>query len=282
MQCEKGDLSGNLARHVTLMKEARRAGCELAVLPEFSLTGSVDPRTHPEQTVTLEHPAVEELVDATVAVGVGVVFGLAERRDDSFSITQAYAQSGELFGVQRKRHLGEGEEAYTASPETSVFELGSVRFGSVICAESGVDFTWDATAAAGAQLALMTSAPGLHGRRATETDWRDGFDWWESCGLADARRHAARLGIWVAMATQAGSTVDEDFPGIAALVDPNGDVVDRLPDWRPGHLVVDVPLTVDVEPVRRAVRVLLVDEVGRTLRRVRDGHLPEPTDDLGL
>jgi len=44
------------------------------------------------------------------------------------------------------------------------------------------------------------------------------------------------------MATQAGSTVDEDFPGIAALIDPSGEVVDRLPDWRAGTLVVDVPL----------------------------------------
>lgn len=49
------------------------------------------------------------------------------------------------------------------------------------------------------------------------------------------------------MATQAGPTVDEDFPGIAALICPNGDVVERLPDWRPGHLIVDVPVAVDVD-----------------------------------
>ena len=44
------------------------------------------------------------------------------------------------------------------------------------------------------------------------------------------------------MATQAGSAVDEDFPGIAALITPNGDVVERLPDWRPGTLVVEIPV----------------------------------------
>lgn len=265
VQCEKGDLSGNLARHVSLMEEAHRSGCELAIFPEFSLTGSVDPKAHPDHAVSLEHPAVKELVDATAAVGVGAVFGLAEHRDGAFFITQAYALNGELFGVQRKRHLGEGEEAYTAASETAVYELGSARFGSVICAESGVDFTWDATVAAGAQLIFMTSAPGLYGRRMSEGEWRSGFDWWESCGLSDARRHASRHGVWVAMATQAGSTVDEDFPGIAALIGPNGDVVQRLPDWRPGHLIVDVPITVDVDPVRWSIRVLVIDEAGRTL-----------------
>jgi predicted amidohydrolase len=60
--------------------------------------------------------------------------------------------------------------------------------------------------------------------------------------VADAQHHAQRLGVWVAMATQAGSTVDEDFPGIAALIDPRGQIVERLPDWRPGTLVVDVPI----------------------------------------
>ena len=115
VQCEKGDLSGNLARHVELMREAHRSGCEVAVFPEFSLTGSVDPVAQPNQALAIDHPTVRALVDATAVVGVGVVFGFAERRDDAFFITQAYAVSGELSAVQRKRHLGEGEEAYTVS-----------------------------------------------------------------------------------------------------------------------------------------------------------------------
>jgi predicted amidohydrolase len=60
--------------------------------------------------------------------------------------------------------------------------------------------------------------------------------------LADVRDHAAPRGVWVAVATQAGATHDEDFPGLAALVDPSGTVCARLPDWREGTLFVDVPL----------------------------------------
>jgi predicted amidohydrolase len=43
-------------------------------------------------------------------------------------------------------------------------------------------------------------------------------------------------------AGQSGSTVDEDFPGLAALVDPSGRVVVRLPDWREATLTVEIPL----------------------------------------
>jgi predicted amidohydrolase len=41
---------------------------------------------------------------------------------------------------------------------------------------------------------------------------------------------------------QAGATADEDFPGLAALVGPDGGVAAHLPDWRPGVLTVDIPL----------------------------------------
>jgi len=75
-----------------------------------------------------------------------------------------------------------------------------------------------------------------------EASWRQGFSWWEGCSLGDAGRHARRLGLWIALAGQAGSAADEDFPGLAALVRPDGTVAARLPDWRPGVLTVDIPL----------------------------------------
>jgi predicted amidohydrolase len=50
-----------------------------------------------------------------------------------------------------------------------------------------------------------------------------------------------RCGLWIAQAGQAGATEDEDFPGLAALTSPDGEVTARLPDWHPGTLVVDIP-----------------------------------------
>ena len=147
-----------------------------------------------------------------------------------------------MLGTQRKRHLGEGEESFTAAAGTALFTWADVVFGIAICAESGFDAPFDAAAAAGASLVLFPSAPGLHGRRTTEASWRSGLRWWQGCGLGDAIRHARRLRLWIALAGQAGSTADEDFPGLAALVGPDGDVGARLPDWRPGLLAVDIPL----------------------------------------
>jgi hypothetical protein len=145
-----------------------------------------------------------------------------------------------------------------------VFQLGAARFGVALCAEGEVDFPWTEAVAGGSAVVFFCAAPGLDGRRTDERGWREGHAWWVASGLGDAVRHARRLAVPVAVATQAGSTEDEDFPGLAALVSRAGEVA-RLPDWRPGSLVVEVDADVTVQPVREAVRCLVVDHAGRAL-----------------
>jgi predicted amidohydrolase len=243
VRCAKGAIEENLSAHLRLLAGAAAAGCDLALFPEMSLTGSADPVTSPGRLVALGHPAIARLIRASGETGVGACFGVAERSATGDAhITQVFAAGGQLAGVQRKRHLGEGEEAFTPATGSAVFEHGGVRFGVAICAEAGFDAPFDEAAAAGASLVLFPAAPGLYGRRTSEASWRSGFSWWEGSSLGDAGRHARRLGLWIAQASQAGSTIDEDFPGLAAVTDPAGRVTARLPDWRAGILTVDIPV----------------------------------------
>lgn len=243
IRCPKSELYGNLGVHLRVLGEARAAGCDLALFPEMSLTGSADPAARPGRLISLDHPAVHDLTRVSGETGVAACFGVAERSPDGRPfITQVFTARGKVTGVQRKRHLGDDEEAYAASSGSQIIDLDGVRIGIAICAEAGFDGPFDSAAAAGARLVLFPAAPGLYGRRTDDESWRRGLAWWEGCGLGDARRHARRLGLWIAMAGQAGSTADEDFPGLAALVNPDGTVIARLPDWRPGTLAVDIPL----------------------------------------
>jgi NAD+ synthase (glutamine-hydrolysing) len=242
IRCAKGDVAENLSLHLRLLADAASEGCELALFPEMSLTGSADPVAHPERLISRDHPAVARLARASGETGVGTCFGMAERSPDGKPyITQVFAAAGRVVGAQRKRHLGEDEGVFTAATGAEVFEHGGVRFGVAICAEARFDAPFDAAAAGGARLVLFPAAPGLYGRRTDDSSWEQGFCWWQATSLNDARRHAIRLGLWIALAGQAGATDDEDFPGLAGLVSPDGEVVARLPDWREGTLVVDVP-----------------------------------------
>jgi predicted amidohydrolase len=243
LRCEKGAVSENLAEHRRVLCEARDEGCALAVFPEMSLTGSLHPARTPELLITLDDPAVTEMVGLTAEVGVAAVFGISERGEGGAPhITQVAAEHGRIVGVQRKRHLGEGEESYRAADADATIDLGGYPCAIAICAESEVDRPFAHAVSVEAKLVLFCAAPGLYGRRIDEAAWRRGWEWWRSAGLGDAQRHARERGLWIAIATQAGSTEDEDFPGLAALVDPTGTVCAELPDWRAGSIIVDVPL----------------------------------------
>jgi predicted amidohydrolase len=241
VRCDKGDPVVNLGRHVRLLELGKLAGCHLVVFPEMSLSGSIDPEQCPERALALDHPIVGLLAQATRG-RPAALFGIAEASPDGrFLIAQLLASDGELRGVYRKRHLGEGEEAFSTGASRAVLDFNGRPLGVAICAESGVDDAFDDAAGAGANASLLCSAPGLHDRRLDDASRAEGFAWWVAKGLGDAVHHARRRGLWIAMSTQAGATVDEDFPGLAALVDPTGEVVARLPDWNEGELVVEVP-----------------------------------------
>ena len=85
LNAHKGDLDGNLARHLAV-----------------------------------DAPPVRALLEGTFRRGVAALFGIAERAGAAFHISQVYGHGGRLGGVYRKRHLGEGEEGWSSrSPPTS-------------------------------------------------------------------------------------------------------------------------------------------------------------------
>jgi predicted amidohydrolase len=242
LRCEKGDVAGNARRHEEVLAAASRAAADLVVFPEMSLTGSLDPRTQRSRLVDVTGRDVARFVASTDGHDPTVVFGVAERDADAAYITQCVARRGALVGTYRKRHLGEDEEGFSTGRITRCFEHDGLRFGVIICAESGVDAPFDDAVDAGASLVVLCAAPGLYGRRTDDAAFADGLAWWETAGLADMQRHARRRSTWCAIATQAGTTRDEDFPGLAAVLDPDGRVVARTPDWREATLAVDVPI----------------------------------------
>ena len=48
--------------------------------------------------------------------------------------------------------------------------------------------------------------------------------------------------MWIAVATQAGRTVDEDFPGGGYLFAPGGKTAFATNDWTPGAAYLEINL----------------------------------------
>src|SRR5260370_6487781 len=94
IECQKGDIAGNLAAHAAILDSAAADHCDLVLFPEMSLTGSVDPAANPERLIGLEHAAVSELTRATDGQSAAC-FGIAEGSADGLPcITQVLAAGG--------------------------------------------------------------------------------------------------------------------------------------------------------------------------------------------
>lgn len=233
MNCPKGEIDVNGARHRDLLDQGADARCDLVLLPEMSLTGY-----RPAAAIGLDHPAVTALVRATSG-RPALCFGLVEAGSPSGTpyITQVLAVGGEIVTAHRKAHLGADEGAhFVAGSAAGCVDVAGTSCSLAVCAEIGTMAPYRL----GSRLVLGPAAPGLYGeRRATDEEWRAGFDWWRGSVVGDASRLLSP-GQLLAISTQAGATDDEDFPGWAALLGPGGKVIAELPDWREGRLVVDL------------------------------------------
>ena len=242
INCQKAEIELNLEIHKRVIREASDAACDLVVFPEMSLTGYLDPAIHSEYCLDLDSPYIAALVKYGEEHSVDILFGIAELgTDDNFYISQIHASSGAIFGIYRKRHLADNESAFTAGLDAYQGEVDAEPFGIAVCADYEVADECVTASESGAGVVFHSSAPGLYGERKTDdASWQSGFDWWRTSCIEKHSSRAKELGISIALATQAGATVDEDFPGWSALFGPEGEIVAELPDWKAGNLIVEI------------------------------------------
>ena len=229
IRCEKGDWPGNLACAEQYMAQAAQQGCDLIVFPEASLSGYFDPTRFPESIQTLDSPWIERFVSATRQYQIAASGGFIETNPSGAKplVTQVLAQGGDVLGVYRKTHHVEGdEELFEPDPHTPTFILrlseGTLRCALAICSDDDRPDLFAAFAEGGARIVFHSSAPGLYGRRTDEASWRAGYDWYKSHLAGRLPIYARDYDLYIAVATQTGATVDEDFPGGSFVFGPDG------------------------------------------------------------
>jgi (R)-amidase len=245
MRCEKGAIEANLAATRDYLDAAEAADCAVACFPEASITGYVDPRRFPDAAVAVDGPAVAQLAALTRGRPVTAVAGIIEARPQPGSahfITQLVARAGEIVAVYRKRTIPPDElHLFAPASEVTTFSVADVPCGLAICADIGCEEVFADNARAGARVIFECAAPGLYGAQETR-DWRSGYEWWRGECQSQLARYARAYHVAIAVATQAGRTCDEDFPGGGYLFGPDGTCLSETPDWREGMHVVDVPV----------------------------------------
>jgi predicted amidohydrolase len=252
MRSEKGVIDNNLAEIAGFMKRANRKGVDILGLPEASITGYHDPRKYSQAVISPEGPEVAALLRMTKNRTPAVLAGIIEKNPDGKPFTsQIIACKGVLEGVYRKQLVDEdngsngsdyhGDEWFTAGNETRVFDYDGLKYGIAICADIGNEAIFAEYTRQGAKIIFELAAPGLYGLQSTR-DWASGYKWWEEVCRERLTVYAKKYGIWIAVATAAGRTIDEDFPGGGYLFAPGGERVFATKDWEPGEVYLEIDL----------------------------------------
>lgn len=244
MRCEKAAIADNLARTRHYIAEASAAGSSIICFPEMSITGYANPLRMPEAVVRLDGPEVASFLSLTRETSATVIAGLIEANPAGLPfITQVVASGGQMVGYYRKRNIAPDEAGlFAAGDQVAIFEHEGILFGLAVCADIDEPRVFADCAAAGARVIFEAAAPGLYGGQSGR-DWRSGYEWWRTECIEKLGSYARERRVHIAVATQAGRTRDEDFPGGGYVFSPTGALLAETGDWSEGILSASLQIT---------------------------------------
>lgn len=243
MTSEKAAVADNVRRMETFLNRAAELSADIICFPEMNITGYVAPRKFPDAVIGWDDPLLDPLYAWSEGSPASIVAGIVERNPDGMPfVSQSVIRGGKVVGSYRKINIA-SDEAMMFSPGADVLvsERCGVKFGVLVCADQDREDLFALCAQKGVRLVLLPSAPGLFGAQARR-NWKSGYEWWRDTCRNGIGSYAGRLGIWTASTSQAGRTVDEDFPGGGYIFDDNGRMVAETGDWSEGMIVGEVRL----------------------------------------
>ncbi len=276
-----GDLDGNLKQLIEAYDRAEEAGCDLVAYPELSTTG------YPPEDLVLkpgfvaDNQATLEQFAAHTGECAAVV-GFVDADRDLYNAA-AVCVRGEVVGTYRKRLLPNyavfDEQRYftpgTDNDPLELYEIGGVKVGVSICEDIWSPYGPLATqAAGGAELNININGSPYH--------WEKDATRERMVATRAEDAHSA-----IVYVNQVGGQDELVFDGGSFVIDADGVLLARAPQFVEDFMVVDVP----VPPVWRGrlldprgkatdteLPIVHISSTPRTQDLVVESPITEPLD----
>lgn len=206
----KGDIAGNLTRHLALARQAAAQGARLALFPELSLTG-YEPDVAAATALRGDDARLAPLAALAQSSGMIIVVGAPLRIEGALHIGALSFLPDGRVAEYTKQHLHDGEEkVFVAGCGGSALDIDGVPAALAVCADFTHASHAQAAAQAGAKLyaASVLVSPGGY---AKDSEILQGY----------AVRHA----MPVLMSNHGGPTGGWQSAGRSALWDERGNLV---------------------------------------------------------
>lgn len=241
MRSEKGAIEENLKAISNFINEADKRGIDILGLPEGSITGYNNPTKFPQATINVNGPEVTEFLRLTKGKKPAVLAGLIEKNPDGKPfITQIITNNGKLTGLYRKKMIiDDDNEWFSPGNEVKAFTYKGLKYGITICSDMSGEDIYAEYARQGVKIVFELAAPGLLGDQATR-NWESGYRWFENGCRKAFEPFSRKYNLWIAVATAAGRTIDEDFPSGGYVFNPKGQRVYTTIDWHPCEVYLEI------------------------------------------
>lgn len=220
----KGDLPGNLQRHLACIEQAAALGAELVVFPELSLTG-YEPSMARQTALPITSARLDLLQAACDRLGITVAVGLPLPTPHGIRIGMPVFCPEAPRQAYAKQRLHDDELPYfTPGDQALLLEVGEHRVAPAICYESMFMAHAAVARERGADLYLVSVAKTAKGIRE---------------GYAHYPEVARELGMSVLMANCVGPADTFIGAGGSAAWDSQGHLLASLDDHSEGLIVLD-------------------------------------------
>jgi len=233
INCTVGDFAGNAQRIVQAAAAAARAGAQVLLTPELSLSG------YPPEDLLLRSSFFQAADDALAALAaelapftdLRVVVGHPLAREGQRFNACSVMLRGVVIGTYCKHDLPnydvfDEQRYFRPDNRPFIFDVGGTRFGINICEDTWFGYAPQCAAAAGAQVLLIANGSPFH------LDKRD-----ERIGVM--RANVTRQGLALVYANLVGGQDELVFDGGSFALDAQGRLVAMAPEFAEHLLFVD-------------------------------------------
>ena len=235
VNCPVAAIEKNLEKVATWSEMAARQGAEVICFPELNVTGYVSGKVLAQTALPVPGPETEKLVEIAQASSVVILAGLAESDHQGrvFATHLVVTPQG-LAGVYRKLHIAPPEQAlFTPGSHVPLHSLREVMTGIQLCYDAHFPELSTRMALEGCDLIVIPHASPRGTAKEKLASW-----------LRHLTARAFDNGVYVAACNQVGTNgYGLEFPGVAVVVGPDGNVVQQYVTNSEGLLLADLEAT---------------------------------------
>jgi N-carbamoylputrescine amidase len=232
MNSPVGQTRQNLDHMTQWAMAAKKEGAALVCFPEMNLSGYSVKSEIKDLAESVPGPVTRVLLEFAEREDIVILAGLAEK-DESENIFASHlvAQPGGKLGVYRKLHIAPPEQnIYSRAQDIPLFSIQEIKFGIQLCYDAHFPELSTHMALKDADLIFMPHASPRGTPEEKLNSWR--------------RHLPARAfdnSLFIVACNQTGDNASGlSFPGVALILGPSGEILEKKVNNEEGMLVADL------------------------------------------